>query len=372
MENKTVYHFLGKEYNDIKSFAYALANNYADGINFIFEPEFLEQFTDSYLKGRLLAEQKRAYYATSAFAATIYLLDKNLGLVVNGKCLRNYHDVACALDEETIRQAVIHLFVDHTISHTLGMSDKSLPNIFEIENNINNPAIVKYFQLFYDGRYKEEDVHGYKALDYYLMQSVSDLEPFAAYQEQMHDPEFEAILCHRYGVEKVLKLYDEHDCEYVVLNSIGDDITIPLNPIADSGMHFHFFMTKKYYRNYRFKRFTRKVKRAGKKVAKHFKNSPNLELTDNQKYFDLYNFLVRAYDLGLVKAKKAEYELNLMYKMMRTNKEYMYKLVVKNPTMMPENEPLNKKELKLAKKELKKQVKSYLKNELHEYLRKME
>ena len=53
MENNTTYHFLGKEYNNTKELAIALANNYADGINYIFQDEFLEQFTDSYLKGRL-------------------------------------------------------------------------------------------------------------------------------------------------------------------------------------------------------------------------------------------------------------------------------------------------------------------------------
>lgn len=58
MENNTRYHFLGNTYDDLKAFSLALANNYADALNFIYQPEFLNQFTDSYLKGRLVAEQK--------------------------------------------------------------------------------------------------------------------------------------------------------------------------------------------------------------------------------------------------------------------------------------------------------------------------
>ena len=60
MENNTKYHFLGVEYNNYKELALALANNYADAINFIYTKEFINEFTggefddfESFIKFRI-------------------------------------------------------------------------------------------------------------------------------------------------------------------------------------------------------------------------------------------------------------------------------------------------------------------------------
>lgn len=372
MENKTIYHFLGRDYDNLKDYAAALANNYADGLNFIYQPEFLDQFTDSYLKGRLLAEQKRAYYATSAFAAIIYLLDPSQGLVLSGRNLRTYHDVCDALEDPTCRQACIHLFKDHTISHTLALKDTSLPDIIEIENNIDIPAIVKYFQLYYDTRFKEEDVHGYKKLDFYLILATSDKEPFTKYLELLYSDEFEAILCHHYGIDKILALYKTSNAPYTVLEALKDDISIPLDTIADSGMHCHFFMVNKYYKNFTFKGVTKKLKSKGYKLAKRFGKNASLTFDDNQIYYDFYNFLVRAFDLNLLVPKTNDYALDLEFRKMRVNKEFLDKLAYKDEVKKASNPLLTKKECKDAKKALAADIKAYLKKQYKEYLEKLE
>lgn len=361
MENNTTYHFLGKEYNNTKELAIALANNYADGINYIFQDEFLEQFTDSYLKGRLLAEQKRAYYATSAFAVTTYLLNPDLGLVLSGRALKNYADVAAALDDDICRQACIHLFKDHSISHTIALKDNSVKNIFEIENNIDNKAVVKYFQLFYDGRYKEEDIHGYKKLDYYLMLATCDKDPFSKYLELVNTDEFEAILCQNYGVANVLEIYKGENYPYEIIELIKDDISIPLSPIAESGSHSYFFNTVKYYKNFKYKSVCKKLIKRGKKVAKKYRNNASLTLEDNRIYYDLYRLLVKGYDLDLVIAKSKKAELNLVYRHTRVNLDFIHSLSFKDE--LEEVKPLEstKKEYKQSKKEYKKLVKEYLK-----------
>ena len=39
MENNTKYHFLGETYDNVSDFTLALANNYADALNFIYQDE---------------------------------------------------------------------------------------------------------------------------------------------------------------------------------------------------------------------------------------------------------------------------------------------------------------------------------------------
>ncbi len=364
MENNTKYHFLGVEYNNYKELALALANNYADAINFIYTKEFTDQFTDTYLKGRLIAEQERAYYATSCLACSLYLLNPDLGLVLNGKALRSYEDVSNALDDPNLRESCIHLFKDHSISHTIGQVDKSIAEIFEIENNIDDLGVIYYFQLFFDKRFKENDCHGYKALDYYLFEALQDRDPFKKYQELVYKPEFKGILGHRFTLRETLTWYQSSSPEYVIMEHLLDNINRDITPIIESGMHNYFFNTKKYLKNYKLMKYLKKVKAYAKKAKKLSKKEDNSYLA-NAIYFDLYKFIIKGIDLGLITAKEPKYELKYEYIKEVVSIDYLNSLADKSEYNVYEVKELSADELKAEIKELKKDIKLYKKEVLN-------
>lgn len=358
MENNTKYHFLGVEYNDYKELALALANNYADAINYIYTKEFTDQFTDTYLKGRLIAEQERSYYATSCLACTIYILNPELGLVLNGKSLRTYKDVSNALDDPNLRETCIHLFKDHSISHTIGQVDKSIAEIFEVENNIDDLGVVYYFQLFFDERFNENDCHGYKALDYYLFEAMQDKDPFKKYQELVYKPEFKGILGHRFSLRKILNWYDSYSVEYTIIANLLENINRDISPIIESGIHNYIFTTKKYLKNYKITKCLKKVKSYARKARKISKKADNSYVA-NSIYFDLYKFICRGYDLDLIQVKEDIYDLKYSYGCGLSSIDYLNKLADKNEYSEHQKEVLSQEERKEQIRELKKDIKLY-------------
>ena len=97
------------------------------------------------------------------------------------------------------------------------------------------------------------------------------------------------------------------------------------------------------------------------------------EITIHQIYFELYKYIIEAYDLGLVKVKKNQaYGLDYEYYYSRANEDYLNKVVNLNNFAKVSKEPLEAKELKKAKKALKLAIKDYRKNTYNNYFEKME
>ena len=372
MENNTKYHFLGETYDNVSDFTLALANNYADALNFIYQDEFIDLFTDSYLKGRILAERERSYYATSALASIIYILNPNLGLILNGASLKSYEDIVDALDDEFLRISVIHLFKDHTISHTFGRINKSIPYLFDIENNIDDQGVVAYLQLLFDNRLKEEDIHGYKVLDYYLFKTLGAKDPFGEYLKLLYSPEFKGILAHRYGLSLILDLYKKPSYEYEILEKISEEMSLNVNPIIISGMHNYFFNNIKYLKNYKIRKYAKKIKNKAKKAGKKAKKDITFTLNCSRIYFELYRFVLASHKLGLILPKVNNYDLSIKYDYQVVNKDYLISLSYKNECEEIENVILPKDSFKVQYKEFKKQLKDYLKHTYKDYFKKME
>lgn len=360
---KTKFEFLGEHYTDEKTLALALARNFADAINYIFTENFLNSVSDSYLKGRIVAEIRRCKYVESAVSMVIYLLNPELGLCVKGKFFKSLKDLANYMCYETDSddKAIIHLFLDHAITHTLALvesdSQDFRKDIVYVEEHIEDKSIYDYFISLFDVGFKQNDAHGLSVFDYALYGIASEKDKFQAFLELLDTPSFKSCLYSHFGISYTLSLYEKSDYPYVIFNLLKDNTSIDLTPFTGNGVHV-WTLTK--IKNYKFTRIAKKIKHQMKKLAGKAKKVQlfNEKLNNSSQCYELYKCFVDAYDYGFIVAKEEQYELNYDGYKNRASLAYINELKLpldKYEVVFPKS--YDKKDKRLIVKHLKKRLK---------------
>ena len=327
MTTKGNYRFLNETFENEQDFALALSQNYADALNYIFTNEFKSCFLDSYLRGRVDAEIKRCKYAESALTMIIYLLNPSLGLCVRGKYFKTLKDLARFMYNTSLdkQKSIIHLFKDHCITHTLGLKekldDKLKNDIVYVEDHIEDDSIYEYFVSLFDIKFKQEDAHGLSVFDYFIYGVTNEKDRFQAYLNLLNDPSFKSSLYKVYSIPEILKIYNQKDAPFAILKLLGENVSIDMAPIVDSGINVWLC---KNVDNYKFARKAKHIKRLLVKCNNYIQKLSSIEekIEFNEKIYNIYKSFINFYDCNLITAKSEEYEFKYYYNGSRGTKAY--------------------------------------------------
>lgn len=372
MTTKGNYRFLNQTFENEQDFALALSQNYADALNYIFTTEFKSCFLDSYLRGRVDAEIKRCKYAESALTMIIYLLNPNLGLCVRGKYFKTLKDLARFMYNTSLDKpkSIIHLFKDHCITHTLGLReelDEKLRNdIVYVEDHIEDDSIYEYFVSLFDIKFKQEDAHGLSVFDYFIYGVTNEKDRFQAYLNLLNDPSFKSSLYKVYSIPEVLKIYNQKDAPFAILKLLGENVSIDMAPIVDSGINVWLC---KNVENYKFARKAKHIKRLLIKCKNYIEKLTTIEekIEFNEKIYNVYKSFINFYDCNLISAKSEEYEFKYYYNNSRGTKAYFNSInVVVSDDYLIESPVYSKANKKKIIKHTNDELNKYLDKELEQ------
>ncbi len=354
--------FLGKNYDNERELAKALADNYADALNYVFTEEFLNCFSDTYLRGRVVAELRRCRYAESALAMIIYLLNPELGLCVKGKFFMSLKDLATYMyynsQEENL--TIVHLFLDHAITHTLALAEleniKLKKDIVYVEDHIEDPAIYEYFIDLFDVRFKQTDAHGLTKFDYFLYGISNKKDKFQAFLELLDDSSFKSSLYSTFGISYILSIYEKPDYPYVIFNLLKEKTTMELDSFTGNGVHVWILS---HIKNYKYYGVARKIKSKMKKLYKLHKKTQLFDerLNNSSRCYELYKCFTDAYEYGFISAIEDNYAINYQGYKNKAPLAYLtdLKLPIENYNFI-EKLVFNRKDKKSAAKILKKRL----------------